>query len=242
MDFRTIKRGLKYVSRTRDFKAVFDYLGLINNLAKILNVDKKNISQLINEFNESGLIGYLDEKLGIMKGNPTGALLNPAGMRILYCVVRLSKPKIMIETGVSSGSSTSIILQAMQKNKVGKLVSIDLNPSSKESDEWIPETRESGWVIPNELRSRWELHNGKSSDLLKPVLDKFNEIDIFFHDSDHSYENMLFEFETSFPKIKKDVIILSDNASNLNSAFLDFASSKTKKWKIITDTGILVKS
>ncbi len=41
MDFRTIKRGLKYVSRTRDFKAVFDYLWLINNLAKILNVDKK---------------------------------------------------------------------------------------------------------------------------------------------------------------------------------------------------------
>ena len=241
MHFRTIKRGFRYVKRTRDFQSVFDYLGMINNLSKMLNVNKSVISSMISELNETGLIEYIDKKLG-SSGNPTGALLNPAGIRILYCTVRTIKPKVMIETGVSSGSSTSIILTAMQKNKIGKLISIDLNPSSKDSDEWIPETKESGWIIPQELRNRWELHNGKSLDLLKPILAEFDQIDIFFHDSDHSYENMNFEFETSYPKLKRGGVILSDNASNINSAFSNFASSKTKKWKVISDFGIMVKS
>lgn len=241
MDFRTVKRGFNYVKRTRDFKAVKDYLDLTKNMSKIFGVDKKTISTLVEEFNNSGLIEHIDSKLGVMKNNPTGALLNPGEMRIIYATVRLVKPKIMIETGVSSGSTTSIILKAMEKNEIGKLFSIDLHPSSKESEEWIPDSKESGWIIPDELRSRWELHYGKTKDILKPLLDKFEEIDIFFHDSDHSYENMMYEFETSYPKLRNGGVILSDNASNLNSAFSDFASPITKNFKIITDCGILVK-
>lgn len=81
--------------------------------------------------------------------------MGPASTKILYCAVRIIKPEIMIEMGVSSGSSTSIILKAMEKNNSGKLISIDLHPSSKESAEWIKDAKESGWIIPDELRHRW---------------------------------------------------------------------------------------
>ncbi len=53
---------------------------------------------------------------------------------------------------------------------------------------------------------------------------KFNdlkEIDVFLHDSIHTYENMMFEYKTSWPYIKKGGILLSD-LMPANSAFFDF--------------------
>ena len=241
MDFRTIKRGFHYLKRTGDFKSVIDYLEMQKNLSNVLNVDKKIVSSTISEFNDSGIIDYIDSKIGHMKNNPTGALLNPAEMRIIYTSVRLLKPKIMIETGVSSGSTTSIILHAMEKNNIGKLYSIDFHPSNKESAEWIPDGNESGWIVPDKLRSRWELQYGKTIDLLPSLLDRFEKIDMFFHDSDHSYENMMFEFQTVFKKLRSGGVILADNAYD-HSAFSDFAMSKQIPNKIINDCGVLINS
>lgn len=62
MNLRVIKRGFKYLRRTRDFKSVFDYLLMEKNLSNILDVKKQKISELINEFSETGLISYIDKK------------------------------------------------------------------------------------------------------------------------------------------------------------------------------------
>lgn len=56
-------------------------------------------------------------------------------------------------------------------------------------DVWKPNT-------PSYPRSRWSLTSGKSSDHLEPLLRRIGPVDIFLHDSDHSYENMQFEFRT----------------------------------------------
>jgi len=61
----------------------------------------------------------------------------------------------MVETGVFSGVSSSYILCAMEANKRGQLYSIDL-PQWHEG--------KSGWVIPDYLRHRWHLIQGKSSE------------------------------------------------------------------------------
>ena len=46
---------------------------------------------------------------------------------------------------------------------------------------------------------------------------------MFLHDSLHTYKNMLFEYNTSWPFIKKNGFLISDDVSE-NNAFLDFYS------------------
>lgn len=46
----------------------------------------------------------------------------------LYGLVRLLKPKVLIETGTYTGATTERILEAMTKNKYGDLYSCDTDP------------------------------------------------------------------------------------------------------------------
>ncbi|NQU99969.1 MAG: class I SAM-dependent methyltransferase [Parcubacteria group bacterium] len=133
---------------------------------------------------------------------------------VLFALCRLLKPKTIVETGVQSGISSTYILESLERNEMGNLYSIDYpNKEFKNT---------TGWLIPNRLRHRWILKIGKSSDELSPLLKHLVEIDFFLHDSDHSYTNMMFEFRTSWPYIKKGGLLLSDD-THLNKAFYDFS-------------------
>tara|TARA_B100000029_G_C17577942_1_gene958740 strand:+ start:386 stop:1156 length:771 start_codon:yes stop_codon:yes gene_type:complete len=93
----------------------------------------------------------------------------------------------------------------------------------------IPKGEKSGWVIPAELKKYWRLYNGLSKNILPNVISKTNSVDVFFHDSDHSEENMLFEFRFIWPFISDNNIILSDDV-NINNAFNIFCNEiKYKK-------------
>jgi predicted O-methyltransferase YrrM len=125
-----------------------------------------------------------------------------------YALIKLLKPKIVVETGVGAGVSSWTILHAMGENGVGRLVSIDLPTPNTEL---LPEV---GYLVPQELRDRWELHTGPSHILLPQVLDELVEIDMFQHDSRHSYSNQLREYQSAWPFIKTSGILLSDDVSN----------------------------
>jgi predicted O-methyltransferase YrrM len=53
-------------------------------------------------------------------------LVMVANPEIFYILMRKIKPKIVVETGVSFGVTSSFILQAMENNGYGTLYSIDL--------------------------------------------------------------------------------------------------------------------
>jgi predicted O-methyltransferase YrrM len=150
---------------------------------------------------------------------------------ILYTICRRQKPDIVVETGVASGVSSSYILFALEKNKHGQLYSIDL-PSWQEN--------QSGWIIPDYLRHRWHLTLGRSSETLEPLLKKVAEIDIFLHDSDHSYQNMLWEFQTAWIYLKDGGLLLSHNI-DYNDAFSDFCKDYGVRGYSLRNTGGIVK-
>lgn len=141
--------------------------------------------------------------------------------KFLYFIVRMADPEIMVETGVAHGVSSWTILNAMHRNGKGKLYSIDLPNLDLQS--YNPENlhQSSGWVVPEKLRSRWELRLGSSEKLLPELLKELKAIDIFFHDSDHSYENMRFEFKAVLPTISKGGLIISDDVHK-NTSFAEF--------------------
>jgi hypothetical protein len=149
---------------------------------------------------------------------------------VYYVMTRLLKPDIVVETGVNEGVSSAFILNAMEHNQHGKLYSIDLPnidielaPGGRRQIDGVPEDKETGYMVPDNLRSRWELLLGDAKDLLPVLLPKLPGIDIFIHDSLHSYDHMLFEYRTAWPYLSPNGILLSDDI-DYNDAFPHFTS------------------
>lgn len=151
----------------------------------------------------------------------------------LYAILRHTAPQIVVETGVCNGVSTAVVLLALHHNRQGRLASIDLpefTDGSAPGEMWegklgatIPAGKEPGWLIPDHLRDRWELTIGRSQDLLEPLLDRVGPIDVFIHDSEHSYDCMTFEFAAAHRHLKPRGLMVSDDAT-WTPAFAEFAA------------------
>lgn len=155
---------------------------------------------------------------------------------LLYFLVRFSRARIIVETGVASGISSAYILQALDDNGGGQLFSIDL-PNADPLAE-VPESRGTGWMVPATLRKTWDLRLGDSRQLLPAVLDERSPIDIFLHDSLHTYEHMTWEFETAWPRLRADGLLISDDVS-MNAAFDDFCAGHKVRPILVQGLGII---
>ena len=133
-----------------------------------------------------------------------------------YAVTRTLHPKHAVETGVCYGVTSAHILKAMEMNGEGHLDSIDVPPLGKDADKHV------GRFIPAELRSRWTLHRGMSTRLLRPLLNQLGSIDLFVHDSLHTYRNMRDEFAAAWPLLRPGGVLISDDIQG-NSAFQELA-------------------
>ena len=176
----------------------------------------------------------IDEKQGARERRRDSSWhygIGPELGSVLYIICRKQKPDSVIETGVSSGVSSSHILCALEVNRRGQLYSIDL-PA------W--QRNPSGWLIPDYLRHRWHLTQGSSADFLSPLLKRVKEIDIFLHDSDHSYENMRGEFEAAWTYLKAGGLLLSHNIDYSN-AFPDFCRDHKVRGLTLGNMGGFVK-
>ncbi len=174
---------------------------------------------------------YIRERIEQAKGPITRA-------SELYVLIRALSPNVVVETGVSSGVSSTFILQGLKDNQRGTLYSID-EPNADPSAA-LPEGLSSGWLIPHWLRDRWKLSLGRSSELLPPLLAKLKMMDLFLHDSEHSYENMMFEFKTAWKFLRDGGLLLSHDVF-WNSAFSDFSRSLRRRPSYIVDIGLLRK-
>ena len=52
-----------------------------------------------------------------------------------------------------------------------------------------------GWLVPENLQKRWILRLGYAREVLPQLKKEMDSIDIFLHDSLHTYEHMTFEYE-----------------------------------------------
>ena len=151
----------------------------------------------------------------------------------IYCMVRHLAPEIVVETGVCNGFSSAFILYALERNEYGHLHSIDypevLGAEHGSAAHWegeenavVPEGKAPGWLVPERLRERWTLILGRSQEKLPELLAELGRVDLFFHDSEHSYECMWFEMMEARKYLSPGGTILAHDV-HLNSAFADFA-------------------
>jgi predicted O-methyltransferase YrrM len=156
----------------------------------------------------------------------------------LYWLVRRLKPRTIVQCGVCNGLSSAFMMLALAKNgPEGQLHAIDLPPvfNAKEPG-WtvagrvygfvIPEGKTSGWMVPEAYRTRFEVQNGDSKALLPPLIDRLPAIDMFYHDSDHTYGHMMFEFHEARRKLAPGGLIVADDIS-WNAALWEFANEQS---------------
>jgi hypothetical protein len=135
--------------------------------------------------------------------------------RLCYAVARTLRPRVVVETGVCYGVTSAFLLKALDVNDEGSLYSVDLPPLGKRADSFV------GCVIPPSLTERWRLVRGLSKNLLPELLPELGTVDVFVHDSLHTYQNMRREFELVTPYLGRPSALISDDVEG-NSAFQEW--------------------
>jgi len=180
---------------------------------------------------------YAEDKARLYQAQYNPGWVNLTDAQFLYWAVRRLKPKVIVQTGLSNGLSCAFMMLALAQNgPEGKLYGIDLphifNPHdpfwTKKGENYgvmIPEGRRSGWLVPDIYRDRFEVQIGDAKELLPGLVDRLERLDLFFHDSDHTYEHMMFEYEEVMRKLAPGGVIMADDVS-WNSSLWDYADMR----------------
>jgi predicted O-methyltransferase YrrM len=158
----------------------------------------------------------------------------------LYFLTRALKPRIAVETGVCYGASTSYILEALARNGAGTLYSIDLGNAADEPP--------SDFFVHPSHKKSWNLIIGDSKAQLPRLLARLGKIDLFHHDSLHTYEHMMWEYETALRHMDITGAISSDDVTMVlkatrpfqRSPFVEFSERHHRMWRTVGNLGVAV--
>lgn len=189
------------------------YCSPFDVLNRLFEANKRELMRITNEYEElRSMLEQRYRKTALLC--PKTHALGESSSFLTYLMVRIRRPIVVFETGVANGQATFFILNALSKNKRGSLYSTDISTSV-------------GRLLTNEERANWRLevidtHRIHAS--FREVVNKMPEIDLFLHDSDHSYSWSKFEYETVGPRMNHNSIIATDDVQ-WSYSFLDFAKN-----------------
>ena len=191
--------------KTRNIKSIKIYL----KVKETRNLLKKSCDMV------DSLLSNTDINMIVEK---TSAKFNLIKYPIMwYALTRKYKPKIIVETGTSMGWSSFMILNALNHNEEdGHLYSFDLDDS-----ESVKTNGGVGYLVPEYLKQNWTLIIGDIKKQLEPLFKKLGKIDMFIHDSEHSYEMMMYEYNLAWQYLTEKGILCSDDI-NHSDAFQEF--------------------
>jgi Methyltransferase domain len=162
----------------------------------------------------------------------------------LYAIVRLVRPRHVVEVGVSSGVSSAYLLQALERNEHGTLHSIDrpkrtpsrprTRPASNNPSWSLPPGRESGWAVPESLRRRWDLRIGDKSDIIPLLTEELDRVDLFVYDVPHDDRRSQQEFFRLDSRLTRNGIAIVDHGPG---GGLCPALAQWARWRNATPSG-----
>jgi hypothetical protein len=126
-------------------------------------------------------------------------------VRAVWCLTRHLRPENVVETGVAHGVTSRFILEALEKNGVGRLSSIDLPPVEKD---W---QKQVGVAVDDRHTKRWTYVKGPSRLRLPKLLAQLGKIDLFIHDSLHSERNVRFELDRAWAALRPGGALVVDD-------------------------------
>ncbi len=139
-------------------------------------------------------------------------------VRAIWCLIRHLRPSNVVETGVAHGVTSRFILEALERNGLGHLWSIDHPPLEHE---W---RRQIGIAVGDRYAHRWSYIAGSSRRRLPVLLSELGQIDLFIHDSLHSEANVRFEMDRAWNALRPGGAIVVDDI-DVNRGFQSFAQT-----------------
>jgi len=137
--------------------------------------------------------------------------------RAVWCTVVHTRPQIVIETGVAHGVTSRIVLEALGKNDLGHLWSIDLPfPFDHRLH------GETGAAVTGPCRDRWSYLEGSSRQRLPSLVARLGHVQVFIHDSLHTARNTVFEMEQVASRMSRGGVMVVDDIS-MHAGFATFA-------------------
>lgn len=100
----------------------------------------------------------------------------------------------------------------------------------------LPFGCQPGWLIPEYLKPRHRLVLGDSRQLLPKMLIEYPRIDIFFHDSLHTFDHMYFEYSAAWSHIEDGGLLITDDIY-WSTAFHRFCKEQKSKYVRIESFG-----
>jgi predicted O-methyltransferase YrrM len=158
--------------------------------------------------------GFMAEMIRRRDAYGSEGVMGALDCATLYGLTRWLRPAAVVESGGFIGMSSAFILKALADEDLttAKLYSIELS-----------EDCEQGALIPDGLQSAaggFVPMRGKVEDFLKR--DQLpGSIDMFLHDSSHSYRHMLWEFRQFWPRLRDGGLLVSHDVQ-MNAAFPEF--------------------
>ena len=134
-----------------------------------------------------------------------------------YIIIRLQKPKVVVETGVHQGVGAVVISSALIKNRSegyeAEYLGIDIEPIA-------------GVLFTPPYSSLGKIVISDSIAFMKSLNKK---VDLFISDSDHTENYEMAEYESFIPSLNSGSIILSDN-SHANQVLADFSEKNGRRY------------
>ena len=137
----------------------------------------------------------------------------------LHALVRILRPRHVVEVGVSSGVSSAYLLRGLEANGRGTLHSVDrpMRPSRTPENgraSWsLPPGRWPGWAVPARLRPRWDLRVGDKAVVLPLLAEELEEVGLFVYDVPHWDSDARGEFRTIGRRMATGSVVVSDHGS-----------------------------
>ena len=140
-----------------------------------------------------------------------------------YAMLRATKPRVVVETGIDRGLGTVVMAAALKRNTEegfpGLVYATDIVP-------------DLGHLLAQPYKSYCRELIGDSVESLK----KFQQpVDVFLHDSDHRPEYEWAEFLAIEPRLHTSSIVMSDN-SQQSSKLREFAARLGQSFLYFQDT------
>jgi predicted O-methyltransferase YrrM len=196
--------NIKQLAKTIELVTGEQYLKIIEYINEP-SKDKELQNEILNSINNSSEKSVTDK---------TTKFAKRLGW---YAIVRIKKPKVVVETGVDKGLGSILLSSAIRKNTdegySGRYYGTDINPRA-------------GFMLSGIYKKYGEILYGDSIQSLTKFNDK---IDIFINDSDHSEEYEYDEYITVKNKLNDDAIILGDN-SHCTDKLLEFSNYTNRKF------------
>jgi hypothetical protein len=135
-----------------------------------------------------------------------------------YALTRALQPEHIVETGTDKGLGSCVFAAALLRNGHGRVTTVDVNP-------------DSGYLVTGRYADVVDRVFGDSINVLRSGA---TPVDLFLHDSLHTYEHETGELAAVAPRLSHGALVLSDNA-HLSDALLVWAGQNGRQFSFFQE-------